>query len=167
MTCRDPYYDDCCLLTNITFNAERISFLLERRFQRNSTRTSFDFKVFPPEKPSTDAKVSRSFLRIHPTSHSRSTDDDLLPDSAPVSPSPADHDTDDLQSTANAEDNEKLEQLYDWVPGQHQATTHVHSDEEEEETVDSHLSLMVTEETRVNSTDEIQGNGPFGRRDGK
>ena len=167
MTCRDSFYDDCCLLTNITFNAERISFLLERRFQRNSTRTSFDFKVFLPEKPSTDAKVSRSFLRIHPTSHARLTDDDLSPDSAPASPSPADYDTDDIQSTANADDNENLEQLYDWVSGQYQATTNVDSDEEEEETVDSDLSLMVTEEARVNSTDEIQGNTTFGRRDGK
>lgn len=167
MTCRDSFYNDCCLLTNITFKAERISFLLERRFQRNSTRTSFDFKAFLPEKPSTDAKVSRSFLRIHPTSNAQSTDDDLLPDSAPASPSPADFDTDDIQSNANADDNEKLEQLYDWVPGQHQATTNVDSAEEEEETVDSDLSPTVTEEGRVNLTDEIQGNGSLGRRDGK
>ena len=157
MNYRDSCYGDCCLLTNITFNTERISYLLERRFQRNSTKTGFDFKSFLPEKPSTNTKVSRLFLRIPLTSNARSTDDDLLPDSAPSSPLASDHGRDEISSPILANTNDELDQLGAWEPGQLQAPTVVDS-EEEEEILGNHLSPMDTADVRVDPTIEPSGN---------
>ena len=66
MSVKSLIYNDCCLLTNIDLNSQRIFQLLEHRFKSNSSTISFDFKLFPPEQPSPNAKISRSLLRFQP-----------------------------------------------------------------------------------------------------
>ena len=58
--------DDCCLLANVRWHRERISYYFRCRFQSNSVRTSFDFKSFPPEQLSDNIKICPSSLQFYP-----------------------------------------------------------------------------------------------------
>ena len=113
-------YNDCCLLTNIDLNSERIYRLLERRFESNSNSTSFDFKSLLPEQLSNNAKVSRSLLRYQPKLNSTNNNDEENLSSDSISST----DEDDYEVTSNNDndddnDNDNddyLDKLARWEP---------------------------------------------------
>ncbi|CAF0840192.1 unnamed protein product [Adineta ricciae] len=63
---RSQFDDDCCLLPNVCWHRERISYYFRCRFQANSVRTSFDFKSFLPEQLSDNIKICPSSLQFYP-----------------------------------------------------------------------------------------------------
>ncbi|CAF2813041.1 unnamed protein product [Rotaria sp. Silwood2] len=110
MSYKSLFYNDCCLLINIDLNSQRIRQLFERRFKCNSNITSFDFKSFPPEQPSNNAKVSRSFLRYQPKiKPTNDYEENLSTDSS----SSSSEDNDDVLST---NDDDYLNKLAEWEP---------------------------------------------------
>ncbi|CAF0990298.1 unnamed protein product [Rotaria sp. Silwood1] len=123
-------YDDCFLLSNICLNSERISSLLEYRFKSNSIRTSFDFKSILPEKPSDNAKISRSFLKVRPknvNSVNNNDDKNILSESS-------EDEIDEISSPKtpiNVADDDYLNSLAEWEPNNLRPI--IESDEEEEQ----------------------------------
>jgi hypothetical protein len=122
-------YDDCCLLSNLTLNSERVFYLLERRFKSNSTRTSFDFKSFLPEQPSNNTKVSRSLLRFHPSVNSvNDNEEQILSESS----------EDEIEETSSPklspnDDDDYLNKLAEWEPNKFQSMSESDDDGENEE----------------------------------
>lgn len=111
--------NDCCLLTNIDLNPQRINHIFNRRFQSNATTTSFNFKSFHPEEPSSNAKVTRSLLRFHPKP--RLTDEDEYNASSESYSSEEEEDLNDELSHAdnelsNNDDDDHLDMLAEWEP---------------------------------------------------
>lgn len=108
-------YDDCCLLTNIDLNSERILYILERRFKTNSNRTSFDFKSLSPEQPSNNTKVSRSLLRFQPKLKYNDDNEDSLSSES----SSSEEDQEEVVSTNDDnddDDDDYLDKLAEWEP---------------------------------------------------
>ncbi|CAM4821042.1 unnamed protein product [Rotaria magnacalcarata] len=151
MTSRRKTFNECCLLSHIRLNKERILYLLEYRFKSNSIRTSFDFKSIHPEKPSVKAKISRSLLRCNLNSIKsinnndennvfESSDDEMDEISSPKSP-------------ISVNDDDYLKTLAEWDPNAMQ--TMIESDEEEEVQVDMRNDVQTTQDnnTNVNSMD--------------
>ncbi|CAF0777980.1 unnamed protein product [Rotaria sordida] len=127
MSLKSFIYNDCCLLINIDLNSQRIRQLLERRFKSNSNRTSFDFKLFPPEQPSNNAKVSRSFLRYQPKIISTNDyEENLSTDSS----SSEEEDNDDVFST---NDDDYLNKLAEWEPENFRPTIDEDDDDNDED----------------------------------
>ena len=149
-------YNDCCLLSNICLNAQRISYLLECRFKRNSIRTSFDFKSIRPEQLSNDAKVSRTFLKFHPKKFN-SIDND----NESVSAESSDDEIDDFVSpklTMNIVDDDYLNELAEWEPNQFQPF--IESNEEENE-IRNDIENIDHENKRTDSMDISTGMWPI------
>lgn len=145
-------YNDCCLLTNIDLNSQRIHHLLERRFKSNSQRTSFDFKSYPPERPSNHAKVSRSFLRVQPKI--QSTDDseeENLPSDADSSEEP-EKESEEVIST-NDDDDYYYKKLAEWEPKDFLPI--IETDDEEDEI--ENMTESHTEDSQSNQMDYSSG----------
>ncbi|CAM4773068.1 unnamed protein product [Rotaria magnacalcarata] len=114
--------NDCCLLTNIDLNSQRVRQLFERRFKSNSSVTSFDFKSFHPEQPSNNAKVSRSLLRFQPKIQlSNDNEDNTATDSS--SSEEDNHDDDDDDELSNNDYDDYLNKLAEWEPENFQVVT--------------------------------------------
>jgi hypothetical protein len=142
--------DDCCLLFDICLNSERISYLLEYRFKRNSNRTSFDFKCFLPEQPSNNRKISHSLTKNYSTIiksidnddenvSSESSEDEIEQISSP-------------KSSINLTDDDYLDKLAEWEPNKSTLLVESNEDEEEEETIqqmndeDAHIDSIGSSE---------------------
>ncbi|CAF4058749.1 unnamed protein product [Rotaria sp. Silwood2] len=141
MTSQKLTYDDCCLLPNICLNSERISYLLECRFKSNSIGASFDFKSILPEKPSNNAKISRSFLKVCPKKvnpinnndeciSSESSEDEIDQISLPKTP-------------INAANDDYLNSLAEWEPNNFQPI--IESDDEEEEEIEMRIDIQTVD----------------------
>ena len=127
MSFKPSKYPDCCLLTDIDLNSERIYHLLERRFKSNANQTSFDFKSFRPEQPSDNAKVSRSLLRCQPKIQFLTDYDENFSSDSSTS---EEEDNDDEVLSTN--DDDYLNKLAEWEPENFQPTTETDDDEDEE-----------------------------------
>lgn len=129
MPCKQNLYEDCCLLSHIPLNEERISYRLQSRFKSNSLGTSFDFKSILPEKPSIRAKISRSFLRCSLNKIKTEQDaNEILPSES------SDDEMDEIpspKSSVNENYDDYLYKLATWVPSRGQ--TLIETDDEEEE----------------------------------
>ncbi len=133
MSCKTSIYDDCCLLTDINLNRERVYYLLERRFKNNSTKTSFDFKCFLPEQPSNNAKVSRSLLRCQPKNICiNHYEDNTSSDAASSSPSDDDHD-EVFSTNEDDDDDDRLNKLAEWESEGFQPMIETDDDEDDNE----------------------------------
>ena len=142
MSVKSSIYDDCCLLTNIDLNSHRIRQLLERRFKSNSTKTSFDFKSFPPEQPSNNAKVSRSLLRCQPRiEYTNDFDENITSDSAS---SEADDD-EEVLSTNDDDDDDYLNKLAEWEPESFQPIVETDDEEDGNENIIQSVSTENTD----------------------
>lgn len=101
------------------FNSARIDYLLERRFRKNSSRTSFDFKSIDPERPRTETKISRSLLRVQ--NNTNLSPEKSLKDLHDESSSSSFSDTDEPLITdkdtiaARFNDDDYLERLAEWT----------------------------------------------------
>lgn len=113
----------CGFLEEFQLDSKRIYRIIERRYKSNNNKTSFDFKSIDPEKPSNNAKVTRSFLRFNPKMNAINAYENLI-SSASSQMSASDEDGDDdgddetnngNQAPANNEDN-YLEELASWRP---------------------------------------------------
>jgi len=123
--------NDCCLLTNIDLNSHRIRQLLERRFKSNSQKTSFDFKSFPPEQPSNNAKVSRSFLRFQPKiQFTDDSEENLSSDSD--SSEEQEEEIEDIMST---NDDDYYKELAEWQPSSFQPMIETDDEEDQPENI--------------------------------
>ncbi|CAF3337928.1 unnamed protein product, partial [Rotaria sp. Silwood1] len=127
MSYKSLFYNDCCLLINVDLNSQRIRQLLERRFKSISNKTSFDFKSLPPEQPSNNAKVSRSFLRYQPKLKPIHDDEQNI---STDSSSSEEEDNDDALST---NDDDYLNKLAEWEPENFQPVIDDDDDEDENE----------------------------------
>jgi hypothetical protein len=159
MNSNELTYDDCCLLSNIILNSERISYLLECRFKSNSIRTSFDFKSFLPEQPSTNAKVSRSLLKSYPIRiNSNNNDDDES-----ISSESSDEEIEEIsspKSSFNVNNDDYLDNLAEWEPNQQQPI--VETDDEEE--VRNDIQEIIHDNTHADSIDMSAGELNFMQR---
>ena len=132
--------DDCVLLANIDLNSARISHILERRFTSNSSRTSFDFKAFRPERPSNNAKVSRSLLRFNPSFKVIDAVDEWSSSGSSSSEEEAeeeeeeDQKPEDLTSTDN---DDYLKELAEWEPNSYLPIIEDEEEDEDDTTVQS------------------------------
>jgi hypothetical protein len=154
MSVKSLIYDDCCLLTNIDLNSQRIFQLLEHRFQSNSSTVSFDFKLFPPEQPSTNAKVSRSLLRFQPKSTSTIDDDD----ENVLSDGPSEEDEEDEEEEDNEEvfatnNDDYLDKLAEWQPGDFQPV--IESDDDDVDENENIIQSVSTENNDENNQMDI------------
>jgi hypothetical protein len=127
--------NDCCLLSDKCLNSERISYIFEYRFKKNSNRTSFDFKTFLPEQPSNNIKFSHSLLKIHPkiiesididdeNSSSESSEDEIEQISSP-------------KMLTNLTDNDYLDKLVEMEVKKSPSIVESSEDEEEEKIEDN------------------------------
>jgi hypothetical protein len=158
MSFKASIYDDCCLLTNINLNPERVYHLLERRFKNNSTKTSFDFKSFLPEQPSNNAKVSRSLLRCQPkTIYINHYEDNASSDAASSS---SEEDHNDVFST-NDDDDDRLNKLAEWEPEKFQSMIETDDDDDDEDENENIFQSISTEnneeENAINPMDVSSG----------
>ncbi|CAF1486647.1 unnamed protein product [Adineta steineri] len=139
-------YNDCCLLSNICWNSQRISYLFARRFRSNSSWTSFDFKFFLPEQPSNNTKISRSLLKFYSLKMNLSINDaenmssDDLDDNLEEVSSP--------KAPCNSNDDNHLDKLAEWEPGKFLPT--IESDDDEEEVKDNN-KIIANENTHTDS----------------
>ncbi|CAF0761377.1 unnamed protein product [Rotaria sordida] len=169
MTSQPLTYDDCCLLSNICLNSERIFYLLECRFKSNSMRTSFYFKSILPEKLSNKAKISRSLLKILPKKVnsvdnnnnnddddddesilSESLEDDIDKISLPKSPINAAA----AAAAGDDDDDDYLNRLAEWEPNNLQPIIeNDDNDDDEEEETRMDVQKINDENTNVNPMD--------------
>jgi len=146
MSFKPLIYDDCCLLTNIDLNSQRIYHLLERRFKSNSNKTSYDFKSFPPEKPSNNTKVSRSLLRFQPKiKYTNDYDENISSDSD--SSSSVAEDNEDILSTNN---DDYLNELAEWEPLNFQPVIETDDNDEGENIIQSVSTENNEEDNQMN-----------------
>ncbi|CAF3679882.1 unnamed protein product [Rotaria socialis] len=122
--------NDCCLLTNIDLNSQRVRQLFERRFKSNSSVTSFDFKSFHPEQPSNNAKVSRSLLRFQPKIQLSNDYEDHI--STGSSSSEEDSHDDDGELSNNDYDD-YLNKLAEWEPENFQVVAESDDDNDDDD----------------------------------
>ena len=144
-------YDDCCILSNIILNSERISYRLEYRFKSNSIRTSFDFKSFLPEQPSDNAKVSRSLLKFCPISITSINNDDNT-----MSSESSEEEIEEISSpktSFHASDDDYLTKLAEWEPSKPQPL--IDSDDEEE--IRNDTQAIIHENDHIDSMDMSTG----------
>jgi hypothetical protein len=141
--------DDCCLLINIDLNSQRIYHLLERRFKSNSTTTSFDFKLFPPEQPSNNAKVSRSLLRCQPKITSTYDYEENISSDSSTS------EEEDNDEVSSVNDDDYLDKLAEWEPDNFQPVVDTDDDDDEEENIIQSVSTENNDEN--NQMDHSSG----------
>jgi len=151
MSCQSFIYDDCCLLTNIDLNSQRISNLLERRFKSNSNKTSFDFKSFPPEQPSNNTKVSRSLLRIQPkVKYINDYEENISSNSS------SSEDEEDNEEELSTNDDDYLNKLAEWEPENFQPVTETDDDDDDEENENIIQSVSTKNGDEDNQTDPME-----------
>jgi hypothetical protein len=139
-------YDDCCLLTNIELNSERVHQLLERRFKSNANKTSFDFKSFLPEQPSNNAKVSRSLLRFIPNRNfDNDIEENILSDSSSS-------EEDDNEEALSANNDDYLNELADWVPENFQPM--IENDDDDDDDKDEDENVMRSNNIQDNDDED-------------
>jgi hypothetical protein len=158
MNSNELTYDDCCLLSNIILNSERISYLLECRFKSNSIRTSFDFKSFLPEQPSNNAKVSRSLLKLYPIRINSNNNDDES-----ISSESSDEEIEEISSpklSFNVNNDDYLDNLAEWEPNQQRPI--VETDDEEE--VRNDIQAIIHDNTHADAIDMSAGEPNFMQR---
>lgn len=155
MSCTSSIYDDCCLLTNIDLNFQRISQLLEHRFKNNSNKTSFDFKSLSPEQPSNNTKVSRSLLRFQPKlKYIHDYEDNISSDSS--SSEEKDQEEEEVVSTNDDDDNDYLNKLAEWDPAKFQSMIETDDDDENDEDENIFLSINTTNNNKDNQPEPME-----------
>lgn len=143
--------NDCCFLTNIHLNAERVHHLLQYRFQRNSSKTSFDFKLFPPEQPLDNIKVSRSLLRCQPKLNISNDYEDNF---SSYSSSSDDDDQDEVFSN-NDNDDDRLQKLAEWDPSKFQSVNDTDEEEEDDNPIEPLTSVETNDEDHSSDSMDI------------
>ena len=142
-------YDNCCLLNGVRLDAERVESILQRRFRSNNHQTSFDFKSIRPEKPSINAKVSRSLLRFNPGVVTRIRDENELISSSESSSSSEDEIETENEKLSKTDD-EYLNELAEWEPDRFLT---ILSDDDDDESMISENETSpnnnISEETRI------------------
>ena len=153
MKCGPLIYDDCCLLSNIRLNSERISYILECRFKKNSIRTSFDFKSIPPQVPSLNAKVTRSLLKVDQKKIQSLNNDD----NESISTESSDNANEEiplLKTQIDTIDDDYLNRLAQWEPNNLQPS--IENDDDEQE-IENTTEVVTNENNSSEPMDVLSG----------
>ena len=111
---------------DVGWSPERVFYLLEHRFQKNSFRTSFDFKSFPPDQPAKNTKISRSGLELYSTGIKLVENEEENLSSEDES-----EEISSSKSTISLGEDEHLDKLAQWEP-EKSPLLNIESEEEEE-----------------------------------
>lgn len=142
---------DCCFLIDLVLTPERVQHLLECRFRSNSSQTSFDFKSFPPEQPTVNNKVSRSFLRCQPKLNLSNDYDENYSSYS----SSSDDDEQDEVFSSNDADDDRLNKLAEWEPSKFQSANETDDEEEDDDNTSQLTSVETNEENHSNDSMDI------------
>ncbi|UJR21090.1 hypothetical protein I4U23_024190 [Adineta vaga] len=128
------YTIDSCLLSNLCWNTERVSYHFQRRSQNNSFRTSFDFKSFLPVQLSGNVKISPSSLEFYPMTLNILDHDEQNVTSAEESEN-------EIESILSPKldlntNDEFLMKLAEWDPNNYQSRSEINDDDGDDDDVD-------------------------------